>query len=187
VQTLPEDKKAEAMKQIEEMSDGAIEKMLAQQKSRSQAIFRMIIEGEIPAVKIAENSHALAVLSTRSLSEGHSLIIPKEPVKDAAKIPKEALALAESLSKKITENLKAKSIKMETQFAFGEAVIHLIPIYKENISLDSPQFEMTRDDLEKVKKKLEIIKIEKKVEKITKPKKPKVKKSEIIRLPRRIP
>src|SRR5690606_21940590 len=38
-----------------------------------------IIRGEIPAHKIYEDAHCIAILDIAPLSEGHALVIPKEP------------------------------------------------------------------------------------------------------------
>ena len=41
-------------------------------------IFTKIIEGEIPCHKVYEDEHVLAFLDVGPLSEGHTLVIPKE-------------------------------------------------------------------------------------------------------------
>lgn len=43
-------------------------------------IFTKIINGEIPAYKVAETSGYLAFLDVRPLGEGHTLVIPKKAV-----------------------------------------------------------------------------------------------------------
>ncbi len=94
--------------------------------------------------------------------------------------------MAETISKKITDNLKAKQVRAETTIDFSEAVIHLIPIYSDSPELNtsSPRSKSIPEELEKIKKSLETIKIEKKVEKIEKTPKPR---NKIIKLSRRIP
>jgi histidine triad (HIT) family protein len=42
-------------------------------------IFQKIIDGEIPCHKVYEDDRVLAFLDINPLSEGHTLIIPKEP------------------------------------------------------------------------------------------------------------
>jgi histidine triad (HIT) family protein len=44
----------------------------------SDTIFSKILRGEIPAHKVYEDDHVLAFLDVGPLSEGHTLIIPKE-------------------------------------------------------------------------------------------------------------
>jgi histidine triad (HIT) family protein len=43
-------------------------------------IFSKIIRGEIPSHKVYEDSHVFAFLDIGPLSNGHTLVIPKEPV-----------------------------------------------------------------------------------------------------------
>jgi histidine triad (HIT) family protein len=45
----------------------------------SPTIFSKIISGEIPCHRIYEDTHVLAFLDIGPLSEGHTLVIPKEP------------------------------------------------------------------------------------------------------------
>ena len=44
------------------------------------SIFTKIIEGEIPAYKIAEDENHLAFLDAMPLVKGHTLVIPKKEV-----------------------------------------------------------------------------------------------------------
>jgi len=188
VQGLPEDKRVEAEKQIEDMSGEAIEAMLQQQQSRAgQAqIFRAIVNKEIDSVIVGENSGALAVLDINPVSKGHTLIIPKEATQDIKNIPKDVFSLGEELSKKITENLEAKSVRMETDNSLGEAIVYLIPIYDKELTKDSERRKATKEELEDVKRKLEIIKVERKVE-IVKVKKKRGRKPKPVKLKRHIP
>ena len=45
----------------------------------SQTIFSKIIRGEMPSHKVYEDEKVLAFLDIFPLSEGHTLVIPKEP------------------------------------------------------------------------------------------------------------
>ena len=172
VEHLPPDKKVQAIAEIESMSPAALESMLEQQKAQSSSqtpddpsapkVFRMILEGQIPSVKLDQNSESVAVLSTKAISEGHTIIIPKTAVTTPDKIPKSAFELAESLSQKIITNLKAKSTQAATETAFGESVINLIPIYDTPLTLSSPRTEKSPADLESTKKKIDTISLTKK-------------------------
>lgn len=184
VSNLSPQQKEAALKQIDSLSPEALEAMVKQQQEKqSNSIFRMIVNKETSSVIIGENSEALAVLDINPISRGHSLIIPKKAVTHAKDIPKEAIDLAEDLGKKIGLNLKAKSTKIEPDTQFGEVIVHLIPIYDSDLTLDSPRKKATLKELEEIRKALETIRIEKKVEKI-KVKKPR--KQKPIKLPMRI-
>jgi histidine triad (HIT) family protein len=211
VQSLPPEQRSAALSQIDSMSDEAIESMLKQQQEQQSSspenpnqknIFRMIVDKEIDSVIVSENSSALAVLDINPISKGHTMIIPKSPVSSPKEIPNEAFQLAEFLSKKMIENLNAKEAKAHTQVQFGEAIIHLIPIYPDspNLSLSSPRSKATPESLSETAKNIqkEVIKISSApTEKIvinTKPSKSKKdKKSKSknqdkpLKLPRRIP
>ncbi|MEK6928153.1 MAG: HIT family protein [Nanoarchaeota archaeon] len=162
VQTLPEDKKSLALKQIEEMSDEAIESLVKQERERSsderKSIFRMIIDSEIESVKITENASALAVLDINPISKGHTIIIPKKEVIDAKSIPTQAFSLAKIVSKRVEDKLKAKSSEIQTEKKFGESIIHVIPIYDAPLNLDSPRQKSSMEELNKIAEQIKIIK-----------------------------
>lgn len=181
VKKLPEDQRREAESQIEEMSDDSIEEMLEQQKGSQASIFREIIEGKIPSKKVDENQEALAVLDIRPISKGHTIVIPKEKMTSLDKIPEGISLLIDKISKKLSEKLKAKNVKIAPESKFGEVIINIIPIYDKELSLSSerssPQEEQLDKILEELNKKEE--KVEVKVEKPVK--------EEVIKLKRRIP
>lgn len=45
----------------------------------ADTIFGKILRGEIPCHKVYEDEHVLAFLDLHPLSDGHTLVIPKEP------------------------------------------------------------------------------------------------------------
>ena len=45
----------------------------------AETIFAKIIRGEIPSHKVYEDEHVFAFLDIGPLSQGHTLVIPKEP------------------------------------------------------------------------------------------------------------
>lgn len=184
INNLPPDKKKQAEAQIDSMTSEALELMLSQQQSSQKTIFRMIIDKETESITIGENDEALAVLDINPISKGHTLIIPKIPVSSPDKIPKKAFSLAEEISKKIIDNLKATSAKAETDTQFGESIIHLIPIYNSPLDKKSPRKKANTKELQEIKISLETIKIEKQVEKIKIDKKPK---DTPLKMSRRIP
>lgn len=162
IQNLPEDKKAEAEQQIEEMSPEAVEALLKQSQGKSKApqkdVFRMIVDNEIPAKIIDENKVAIAVLDIKPISKGHIIIIPKAPAKSAQEIPSQALSLAKKISKKIISKLKAKSCEFQTEFKFNETIINIIPVYDKPLSLSSPRTEANEKDLDELYQKLKVTK-----------------------------
>jgi len=114
-------------------------------------IFQSIIEGELPSYKIAENNKSIAILELNPLSEGHSLVIPKEKT-TIEKIPKSVLILAQKIAKKIKTKLKPDDIKIET-FSFQDyPAINIIPIYKDK---ELKKEKVEESELKKLQSKLE--------------------------------
>lgn len=160
IQNLPEDKKAQAQKQINEMSPEALETMLNQQKSQvqEQKIFRLIVEGKIPSKKIDENKDAIAVLDIKPISKGHSIIIPKIAVKHTKEIPSSAFTLAKNIAKRISQKLKSTDTLIQTESKFGEVIINIIPIYEADLTLDSPRTNPKDEEINEIFQKLVVIK-----------------------------
>ena len=52
-----------------------------------ETIFQKIIRGEIPAAKVYETDTVLAFLDIRPVHGGHTLVIPKNPVRDIYELP----------------------------------------------------------------------------------------------------
>lgn len=59
---------------------------------RESTIFDKIINGEIPCHKIYEDDHVLAFLDIGPLSDGHTLLIPKEPAAHLHELSDESAA-----------------------------------------------------------------------------------------------
>jgi len=58
----------------------------------SDSIFSRIIRNEIPAHRIYEDQHVIAILDINPLSEGHALVIPKEPAATLDELSDDAAA-----------------------------------------------------------------------------------------------
>lgn len=186
IQNLPEDKKQEALEQIESLSPQALEAMLKQRKDgeKEESVFRLIVQEKIPSEKIDENKFAIAVLEINPISKGHTLILPKNPAKDANSLPAQAFALAKTLSKRIMLKLKATSTEIQTETKFGELIINVIPVYDKPLSLNSPRHKASKEELKEISSSLKIKK-KPKVERIKKEKTSS--QGRILKLPRKIP
>ena len=57
-----------------------------------ETIFSKILRGEIPCHKIYEDAHVLAFLDVFPLSQGHTLVIPKEPAETIDQLSDDAAA-----------------------------------------------------------------------------------------------
>ena len=151
IQHLPEDRKSEAIKQIDSLSEEDLEELLRQQQSKSsgkqQSPFRMIVSGELESNNIGENKLAIAVLDINPISKGHTLVIPKQPVKNSQTIPASIFTFAKNLAKKISLKLNSKNTMIQTEQKFGEAIIHIIPEYNVPLSLDSQRTKASNEEL----------------------------------------
>lgn len=164
--TFPEDKKQQAIAQIESMDDKQLEQFLIQNKliaggkkgtrkiSEDKCIFCLISSGESSSFKIDENKEAVAVLEINPISNGHALIIPREHISSGDKFSKSILSLAKKVSKKIKTKLKPKDVLIHSANLFGHEIINLIPVYK-NESAESERKPAEKDNLEKLKTFLE--------------------------------
>lgn len=162
VQSLPDDRKAQALQQIASMSDDAIESLVKQERQKtegkeSKSIYRMIIDEDIDSIKIAETKTDLIVLDINPISQGHCLVIPKEPAKDPKNLKSTTFTLAKKISKRIEEILKAKSTEIIPEKKFGETIIHVIPVYDKPLSLLSPRQKTAQEELKKIGDKIKIV------------------------------
>ncbi|NLP62563.1 HIT family protein [Paraburkholderia sacchari] len=100
-------------------------------------IFAKLLRGEIPSIKLCENDAALAIMDVMPQSEGHVLVLPKEPAEEIYELSPEAVAASMAMVQKLAAAVR-KSLApdglMIAQFngaAAGQTVphvhFHLIP------------------------------------------------------------
>jgi histidine triad (HIT) family protein len=58
----------------------------------AETVFAKILRGELPCHKVYEDDHVLSFLDIAPLSEGHTLVIPKEPAETLDQLSDEAAA-----------------------------------------------------------------------------------------------
>lgn len=109
----------------------------------NDCIFCKIINGEIPSSKVYEDDKVYAFLDISQVTKGHTLVIPKEHVKDIyeldetlaadffARVPKLARALKEAFPDMKGLNLVNNNEPLAYQSVF-HSHIHLIPRYHED-------------------------------------------------------
>jgi len=106
----------------------------------TDSIFSKIIRGEVPAHKIYEDDHIIAILDTAPLSEGHALVIPKEPAETIDQLSDEFSAAVGRVLPRVVRALKkatgadAVNILQNNGSDAGQAVphvhFHVIPCFK---------------------------------------------------------
>ena len=159
--TFPEDKKQEAISQIENMDEEQLIEFLKQnnlikegdESTQGKCIVCSIIFGEIPSTKLAENEKAIAILEINPVSEGHTLIIPKNHVEHEKDLDNQTFQLVEHVKKLIQNSLNPKKIDAVAGNIMGHQIINLIPVYKDE-SIDSKRYKKTPEDLIKLRDKI---------------------------------
>ena len=100
------------------------------------SIFTRIVNGEIPAYKVAEDENYLAFLDVFPTAKGHTLVIPKKEVDYLFDLDNETYAGLQMFAKKVAVGLKkaVPCIKvgvMVLGLEVRHAHIHLVPMQSE--------------------------------------------------------
>jgi len=119
----------------------------------TDSIFSKIIRGEVEAHKIYEDDFVIAILDIAPLSEGHALVIPKEPAATIDELSDDHAAAVGRVLPRITRAIKkvtgatACNILQNNGADAGQVVdhvhFHIIPRFKdrgENVQ-GSPHFQ----------------------------------------------
>ncbi|MCL2002060.1 HIT domain-containing protein [Candidatus Saccharibacteria bacterium] len=98
-----------------------------------ESVFTKIINGEIPAHKIYEDDKVLAFLDIHPLTDGHTLLIPKQEIDYLFDLPDDLYNYMWQIAKKLAGPLKdAMGVKRVGVIVEGFLVphthIHLVPI-----------------------------------------------------------
>lgn len=118
------------------------------------SIFSRIVQGDIPAYKVAEDDQFLAFLDIHPLARGHTLVIPKKEVDNLFDLDdatygglwlfarKVAVALQKTMP---CERVGVAVIGLEVPHAH----IHLVPIHGiYDIDFSKPKLELGPEELE---------------------------------------
>ena len=93
--------------------------------------FSKIIRGETPAQRVYEDDHVIAIMDINPLSEGHVLVVPKEPAETMVDLSDEAAAALGRVLPRITRAVQkvtgadAVNILQNNGEAAGQAVMHV--------------------------------------------------------------
>lgn len=134
------------------------EEILAQQKA--QCPFCRIVKGEIPATKVYEDDHIVAILDINPLTKGHTIVFPKEHVPIMQMMSPESFTNLFSKLKYIVKGVKAGAVcdSVNIFIASGGVagqqmphfMLHIVPrnsgddidnFTKPGVELDSAQIE----------------------------------------------
>ena len=124
------------------------------------SIFTRIIQGEIPAYKVAENNDFIAILDVFPLVEGHVLVIPKEEIDNIFDLEPEKLqqlfGFSQTIAKAIEASYDCKKVGMAViGLEVPHAHIHLLPINEAgDINFTKPKLQLSADQLMNIKEKI---------------------------------
>ena len=115
-------------------------------------IFSKIIQGEIPAYKIAEDELFFAFLDIFPLQKGHVLVVPKIEVDKVFELPEsylsELLVFAKPIAKAIEASFPCNRVGMVTVgLEVPHAHLHLIPINQaEDLNFSNPKLQLAKEE-----------------------------------------
>lgn len=124
-------------------------------------IFTKIINGEIPSYKVAEDRQYYAFLDINPLTEGHTLVIPKNEVDYIFDMDETDLAGLMIFSQKVARHIKAViPCKRIGVAIIGLDVphthIHLVPINNgEDLDFNRPKLRLTPDEFKSIQESIE--------------------------------
>ena len=101
------------------------------------SIFSMIVAGEIPSYKIAEDEHYYAFLDINPVAAGHTLVIPKREEDYIFDLSDDELSGLMVFTKRVASAIKAAIPCVKVGVAVlglevPHAHVHLIPMQKES-------------------------------------------------------
>ncbi|WP_163709665.1 HIT family protein [Mangrovibacterium lignilyticum] len=100
------------------------------------SLFTRIVQGEIPAYKVAEDDNYLAFLDIFPVAKGHVLVIPKKEVDYLFDLDDDTYTGLQLFARKVAKGLKeaipcAKVGVMVLGLEVPHAHIHLVPMQSE--------------------------------------------------------
>lgn len=124
-------------------------------------IFTRIVNGEIPCYKIAEDDRFFAFLDINPMSEGHTLVIPKEETDYLFDLEDQLLADMMVFAKKIAK-AQAKVIECKRVgvavlgLEVPHAHIHLVPLQIEaDINFSKPKLQFSQEEFMAIAEKIQ--------------------------------
>ena len=116
-------------------------------------IFSKIIQGDIPAYKIAENELFFAILDIFPLQKGHVLVVPKIEVDKVFELPdnylSQILVFAKPIAAAIAASFPCDRVSMVTVgLEVPHAHLHLIPINQaDDLNFANPKLQLSKEEL----------------------------------------
>lgn len=124
------------------------------------SVFSKIINGEIPAYKVAEDEYFLAFLDISPLAKGHTLVIPKKEVDNLFDLDDTLypgiFAFAKKVAKAVKSSVKCERIGVAViGLEVPHAHVHLVPInHVGDINFTAPRAKLSKDEFQEVADKI---------------------------------
>ncbi|MBU6220041.1 MAG: HIT family protein [Bacteroidetes bacterium] len=120
------------------------------------SIFSRIINGEIPAWKVAESEHFLAFLDVNPLAKGHTLIVPKVETDYFFDLSDEEISGIMLFSKKVASALRSTLPCLRIGMSViglevPHAHVHLVPLNNMgDINFSNSRLNLSSEEMEAV-------------------------------------
>lgn len=120
------------------------------------SIFTKIINGEIPAYKIAENENFIAFLDVFPLAKGHTLVIPKKEIDYIFNLDdntlSELMIFSKQVAKKVEQAIPCKRIGVAViGLEVPHTHIHLVPINNvSDIDFSQPKLKLEESEFKAI-------------------------------------
>jgi histidine triad (HIT) family protein len=120
------------------------------------SIFSRIINGEIPAWKVAESEHFLAFLDVNPLAKGHTLIVPKVETDYFFDLSDEEISGIMLFSKKVASALRSTLPCLRIGMSViglevPHAHIHLVPLKNMgDINFSNSRLNLSAEEMEAI-------------------------------------
>jgi len=124
------------------------------------SIFSKIVNGEIPAYKVAESNDYLAFLDINPLCKGHTLVIPKKEIDYIFDLNDDDLQglilFAKKVAKGIEKTIPCKRIGIAViGLEIPHAHIHLIPLQGiYDIDFSKPKLKLPAEEMRTIDEKI---------------------------------
>ncbi|WP_297985372.1 HIT family protein [uncultured Chryseobacterium sp.] len=120
------------------------------------SIFTKIVNGEIPAYKIAEDENFLAFLDVMPLAKGHTLVIPKKEVDLIFDLDSEEYknlwAFAQQVAKKVGKAIPCVRVGVAVVgLEVPHAHIHLVPLNNiEDLNFKNERLKLSPEEYKEI-------------------------------------
>lgn len=124
------------------------------------SVFTKIVQGEIPAYKIAEDDKHLAFLDVQPLVKGHTLVIPKREVDLIFDLESEEFknlwAFAQKVAKQIQAAISCERVGIAViGLEVPHAHIHLVPLNSmQDLNFGNERLKLSEEEFREVQERI---------------------------------